>query len=385
MSDEMMKLYKKAANSIVKAGVLPFPITDTLIEIMKSYMDDEEISFIAQAFKLKMSQTMDQLVKSTKGMDEATIDRLAKQIAKKGFMFNQPSSSGVMVYRLLPFVIIGAFENNFKKPAPTDPKELERWQRVSILYEKMLEELRDAIQGAYDNFLPIFQAQPPVDRTVPLSITAEGGTIPIEHSIGEIGEKVVLSKTVKEIIDKFDDIAVGHCFCRNYRSMLGHACSSNAPMEVCFTFGKSARFVIEEGFSRRVSKEEAREILQRAEEAGLVHKAFHNKSDVTAEENSICNCCSDCCDSFTLWRAGATPMVNYSSYLARVNQETCTACGTCEIKCPVEAIAVDGDTAVVNDARCIGCGVCAHFCPETAISLMEKPRTVFLPPPRLGA
>nr|MDO8117524.1 4Fe-4S binding protein [Candidatus Sigynarchaeota archaeon] len=382
--EDSQKAWTKAANTIIKAGVLPFPVTDTLMQILKYYLNDQEVSFIAKAFKLKPSQTMEQLVKSSKGMTEPEIKNLCDGLAKKGFIFNQPSSTGVMVYRLLPLVIIGAFEYTFMQPIP-DNKKVEL-ANLAKLYEKLMNELRDAIQGAYDNFLPIFQNQPAVDRTVPVYENVGGSEIPIEHVIEAVGEQIVIAKNVEDIIKKFDDIAVGNCFCRNYREMLGHKCKINAPKQNCFTFGKSARHVINQGFGKRVAKEEALKILKEAEDAGLVHKAFHNKSDIKEEENSICNCCPDCCDTFNLWKEGATPLVNYSMYLAHVNADACTGCGTCESKCPVGAAVVgDNEKASINEKLCIGCGVCAHFCPEVAISLKEKPRTVFLPPPRIKA
>jgi len=53
-------------------------------------------------------------------------------------------------------------------------------------------------------------------------------------------------------------------------------------------------------------------------------------------------------------------------------------------KCPVDAIEGDDNNKAERNAEwCIGCGVCAHFCPENAISLLESPRKVFIPPPRL--
>lgn len=35
--------YRKAARVIVKAGVFPFPITDTMIEILKMLISGEEL------------------------------------------------------------------------------------------------------------------------------------------------------------------------------------------------------------------------------------------------------------------------------------------------------------------------------------------------------
>ena len=124
--------------------------------------------------------------------------------------------------------------------------------------------------------------------------------------------------------------------------------------------------------------------MTRIEAAGLVHKAFHNKNDITKEENSICNCHPAYCDAFRLWREGAFPILTSCFYLSQINEEACIGCGTCEEKCPVQAITLnDNDKAEVNEEQCIGCGVCAHFCPEDAISLKAGQRRVFVPPPRI--
>ncbi|MHA1378024.1 MAG: ATP-binding protein [Candidatus Helarchaeota archaeon] len=380
--EELEKKIKKTAKIITGTGMVPFPVTDTFIEILKYYLDEEDIELI-KAFKIKKSMTMEQLKKKLKDLDEAEIDRRASKLAKKGFIFNQPSSSGLMVYRLLPIVMIGAFEYTYMPNLPKDEKKLEGLKRLAKLYDIFMQELADSIQKNYDNFLPAFKQQPPVDRTIPLFTNTEGKTIPIDKSM-EVEEQVLPAQSVEEIINKFDDIAVGNCFCRQYRKMLGEPCKINAPMETCFTFGKSARHVIQQGFARKVSKEEALKIMKGAEEAGLVHKAFHNKSDIMQIENSICNCCKCCCDTFNLWRAGAFPLANSTNFLSQVNKEICVGCGTCEEKCPTGAIAVGVDNlADVNEELCIGCGLCAHFCPEGAVSLKEGMRTVFVPPPRI--
>ncbi|NMC07358.1 MAG: 4Fe-4S binding protein [Candidatus Lokiarchaeota archaeon] len=384
-ADNPERIWQKAAAPIIAAGILPFPPSDTFISILKAYLTPDEAAFIGKAFKIKQSQTMEQLLKSTKGMAEADIVARCESLARKGFMFNQPNSSGTMVYRLLPLVVIGVFEYTFMHKDPPAGMDKATLAGLAKLYEKLLGDLRDSIQNAYDSVLPIFQKQPPVDRTVPLLTTEDGKEIKIEQPVGEqVGEQVLIAKNVADIIKKFDDIAVGNCFCRAYRKMLGHDCVIGAPMEVCMTFGKSARHVIQQGFARRITKDEALAVLKASEDAGLVHKAFHNKSDVKEIENSICNCCPDCCDTFQFWRSGSAPMVNYATYLAKIIVDGCTGCGTCETKCPVGAARVDDGKARVQDDLCIGCGVCAHFCPENTISLLEKPRVVFQPPPRLA-
>ncbi|MBD3350739.1 MAG: 4Fe-4S dicluster domain-containing protein, partial [Candidatus Lokiarchaeota archaeon] len=124
--------------------------------------------------------------------------------------------------------------------------------------------------------------------------------------------------------------------------------------------------------------------LKEAENAGLVHKAFHNGSNIHRDENSICNCCKCCCDTFNFWRMGAAPMVNSTNYLSDIDQELCIGCGTCVERCPTDAISLDeNDKATRVEDYCIGCGICAHFCPENAISLIEGMRKVYVPPPKL--
>lgn len=54
--------------------------------------------------------------------------------------------------------------------------------------------------------------------------------------------------------------------------------------------------------------------------------------------------------------------------VAIVDEEKCTACGTCVEACPVEAIKLK-DKAKIDEENCIDCGTCVDECPEKAISL----------------
>ncbi len=46
--------------------------------------------------------------------------------------------------------------------------------------------------------------------------------------------------------------------------------------------------------------------------------------------------------------------------------EECTACGTCQSECPVEAIS-EGPIFVIDAKICTDCGACAAVCPVEAI------------------
>lgn len=373
--------YRKAAHTIIKAGVLPTPVNKTLIEILKLLLTEDELDFI-NAFKRKTSQTMEQLKKSSK-LPETQILSFVKGLAKKGFIFNQPSSKGLMVYRLLPLLMVGAFEYLYMKKI--EHNEVDK--KLAKMFSDYFEETRDFIQDNYDQVLPIFEKMLPLDRTMPiLAKTIQGDEInlSINEEI-EVPEEVILpTQKVEELIERFDDISVGHCFCRHHRDLLGKPCKHTDLRENCFTFGKSARYIAEQGFGRSISKEEALDIMKKSEDDGLVHKAFHPHSDISKAETSICNCCKDCCGTLEWWRMGIVALINSTNFLAQIDPDLCSGCGTCVEKCPVDAIELnDSDIAEVNAEYCFGCGVCAHFCPENSITLLEGMRKVYVPPPRL--
>jgi len=374
---------KKVTEVVCKQGMVQFPVSATAIAIINRVVgDNEEELDLIYAFREKPSQTIDQLVQSSK-LSTKKIEQLTTNLAKKGLIFNQPSSSGVMIYRLLPLMLVGVMEYKFMVELTGSQEEKE----LAVLFEKLLDELRNEIQGNFDTLSPLFNSAPAVDRTVPTRQTEDGKPIkiiPVDKALDVSEEFVLPSQTVEEIINKFDDIAVGYCFCRQRRSLLGDDCSTDAPTLNCFTFGKSARHTAAQGFAKPVSKEEALKIMKEAQQAGLIHKAFHPGSRETSPETSICNCCKDCCDTLNLWRNGTLPLINSTYHLSVIDTQSCTGCGTCVEWCPTDAIVLNEEGLAQRDENaCFGCGVCSRFCPEEAISLKEDFRRVFIMPPRL--
>ena len=256
---EIHEKYREVAETINGAGGTPFPVNDTLVEIITMLVDEDEIDLIL-AFKEKTSQTLDQL-KESSGLPEEEILAKTKSLAKKGVIFDQPSSKGIMVYRLLPLINVGVFEYTFmQKLEPT-----ERNKKLSGLFTKLFQEMDEFVQGIYDGVVQYMENIPAVDRTVPIQINKTTGKSTIIE-VNEAGspqpvDKVLQTQNVKDLIEKFDDIAVGHCFCRHHKDMEGRSCKQTDMRENCFTFGKSAKFTAEQGFMRMVSKEEALKIL----------------------------------------------------------------------------------------------------------------------------
>lgn len=375
MSEAIDEKYKNAVQVINSAGGTPVPVTDNTIAILKYIVEEKHLDFI-MAFKARRSQSIEQL-KESSGLSEEEINQHVEVLAKTGLIFNQPSRSGLMILRLMPFVNVGVYEYTFMKKL-----EYNDWEKeLAKLYQKLNEESKGRMLANYDaivkNFLPTMR---PIDRTVPYNENFESGdeiSLVIDEEIEVPKEKIISTQKVADIIQKFDEIAVGHCYCRHFRDLVGESCKQTDLRENCFTFGKSARYTTEQGFARMITKEEALEILKKSEKDGLVHKAYHPNMDFKREEDSICNCCSDCCGQ------AKNITSNFSNFIARVDHEICTGCGTCVEKCYSGAKELnDEGKAVTIEERCIGCGICAAFCPEGAISLVEKQRVVRLAPPR---
>ena len=149
------------------------------------------------------------------------------------------------------------------------------------------------------------------------------------------------------------------------------------PNEVCMQFGMSAQFIIDRKLGRKISKDEAMNVLVSAEEAGLVHASI-NRQDI----DFLCNCCG--CHCIILKTALAQPKPGLSlnsGFKPQHDRDLCTSCGTCVDRCPTQALAMDNeDKLELNLDRCIGCGVCATGCTSDAISLVER-AGILAPPP----
>jgi ferredoxin len=373
--------YKKAGEIISTAGGTPIPVNDTLINLLKYFIMEDELDFIA-AFAEKKSQTMEQL-KLSSGLSEDEINKRVKDLAKRGVIFNQPNSKGIMVFRLLPLLNVGTFEYKFMGKL----EKTKRDKEISDLFNQLFVDLKSLVQDNYDMIVPMLMGMPPIDRTVPVlenKAKNEPVKIIINETIEGAQNRILPTQRVEELIQKFDEIALGHCFCRHYKDISGTPCKQTNERETCFTFGKSARFTSEQGFARMITKEEALKVLKKAEEDGLVHKAYHPNFDTSKDETSICNCCRCCCANGTDMMIA--PINNVTYYLALVNDDLCIGCGKCVEECHTYAAYLNEDNkARRKEDLCIGCGVCAHFCPQNAISMLEGERFVRIAPPKSKA
>jgi ferredoxin len=358
-------LWQKTSQIIVNAGQFPIPISDTVIEIMQTIMNEEQAKFI-QIFTKPMN--MDELKETTK-LDEAVLNKLLESLMHEGVITGIPSKrTGIKIYRLMP-PLPGLLEYTMMRGETTAKQK-----KLATLFDRLFKEMSGVFQDQYDDFVELAKMFKPLTRV-----------IPVEGQIKEEVDHILPMEDVNQVIEKFDTIAVAHCYCRHEKSLLGKECKVTNDKENCLFFGQTARFVIEYNFGREITKQEAREIIKKTEADGLVHKTFHEKQDIEKDEYAICNCCKCCCGTFEMFYKGAMPTHTYASYIASVNLEECTQCEACVDICPMEAIGLE-DEIMIDKDKCIGCGVCASNCPVDAISLDRTgKREVFVAPKKLDA
>ncbi|MFX1376578.1 MAG: ATP-binding protein [Promethearchaeota archaeon] len=368
--------YREAARVLARAGGFPHRWSDTLHKILKFTIKDENLDLV-MAFNKNLSQTMAQL-KESSGLSEEEILKKADSLAKTGVIFNQPNRQGVMVYRLL--MMGRQFEYIFMQ----NLEKTEDNYKLAELFHKLNEESSEYVQLNYDGMSAALKRLQPIDRTVPILENLETGeeiNVIVNEELQVPTEQTLPTQRIRDLIEKYDDIAIGQCYCRQHQEFLGDPCKQIDLTPTCMTLGKSARHTSNHGFSKLVSKEEALEVLKKCEDAGLVHKAYHLHGDTSKEEVAICNCCNCCC--LTARDCLIFPVVNATNYLASINEDLCIGCGTCVDICYNKAIELnDDDKAERIEEFCVGCGVCAYHCPENAISLIEGQRTVRMLPPR---
>ena len=140
---------------------------------------------------------------------------------------------------------------------------------------------------------------------------------------------------VERIIDNAWAISVGPCSCRRTRRLMGEGCG-HLEEDMCMYINDNAKFFSKQGSHRLVSKEEAKEILKRAEDNGLVHEI--NEAEGYEGPTAICNCCGCSCLALRFGQYFNEPDMLRTNYVARVDSSKCVACGLCVENCQLGAL-----------------------------------------------
>jgi len=335
MSDD---LYQRLRKGVAKHSAY-FGATASGLEIeflRRLFSEEEAVIYLNLTGKLESPQQ----IAERAAQDPKAVAAVLKRMTKKGLVF--PKRKGESHYYAAPPFAHGILEHQVHRI----DEELARIYEDYIWAEKLPEDPSDDV---------------PTDLSLPLR------SLPVKAPIN-ISRPVAPYEDVKAIIQKQDRIAVTRCFCALQQQLLGSSCKQ--PLEICMLLGFYAEYYIDLGWGRKVNQKEALEVLDLAEEAGLVHQIPDAE-----DPGAICNCCPDCCGELRILNKLPNPaaLVTYN-YFSQLEPDLCNGCEVCVDRCSMRAISMTADqVASINLDKCIGCGLCINSCPEEALTLVSKP------------
>jgi ferredoxin len=203
------------------------------------------------------------------------------------------------------------------------------------------------------------------ERLVRVDRWLREGRIPTSSKVIPVGESlssrqwVLPTEQAIEILRNARSFALTECECRT------HFERCDNPLDVCLVINDAADRYVKEKKARYVSIDEAEDVLQQANDRGLVHLTIYNPDQ---HVYAVCSCCPCCCHDLQFLRKfNRRDLIAHSDYIAQTDTEMCSHCGTCIERCVFEARRRDVDKMIYAAAECFGCGLCVTHCPSNAI------------------
>jgi Na+-translocating ferredoxin:NAD+ oxidoreductase RNF subunit RnfB len=332
-------VYERLADFLDKlpAG---FPRTESGVElrILKRLFSEEEAEL---AMKLRLVPEPVEVIAQRAGREAKELAPMLYEMSLKGLIL-RADRPGDPLYMAAQYVI-GIWEYH-----------------VNDLDEGLIRDMNEYIPTLFGSLTKLKTQQL---RTIPIGASLEGAG------------RVFPYDEARKLIEEQSRILLAPCICRKEHAMIGKGCGKL--LDACLVLGGGAYFYEKNGIGRVISKEEALEVLKKAEEEGLVLQPTNAQKVM-----NICLCCGDCCQVLkNLKRVPAPAKVVHSNYFARVREEDCLGCEICLDRCQMEAIVVEDGKARVLEERCIGCGLCVPTCSGQAMELIRKEEKDCYTPP----
>jgi electron transport complex protein RnfB len=330
--EKSMNSYFRFREKLDATFPFPTPATESKveIEILSKLMTPEEAEI---ACNLSPQPENAQSIATRVCISVEKIRPVLEDLARKGVLFEIYADDPL--YCLVP-LMPGIYEFQVGTVTPT----------FAALFEKYYAEgLKDAMLGLKTPWVRI---------------------IPIKESIA-CQRDVLTYEEVESFIDKAASVALAECICRSSKRLIGEGC--DAPDDVCIILDGWADYFVKNHRAKKVTKDEAKIALQRAEDAGLVHETMNIQEGPVA----ICSCCSCCCAVLRGITDSHIPTgIAKSNFIAEVTKSDCMGCGLCVERCQAKAMEPDDGIVTLLEERCIGCGVCTSVCSTQAISMRRR-------------
>jgi len=309
-----------------------YPTTDTGVElrILKKLFTPDDAAFL-----LKLNREPEDAATVAKriGMDEGSAGERLEEMSRRGLIFRK-HEGGKVFYNPISF-LVGVYEFQLYR---MDRELVELWEEFAPYLGMSL--------------APLLNKQL---RVAPV------------NSAVERMPAVATYNRIRDLVSEQSTIAMTPCVCRKKERLMGKN-TCQRPEELCFSFGPFAQYIIENGLGKSLTSDETLKLLDLAEESALVLSPSNSQ-----ELAFLCCCCGCCCTILSQLKLIPNP-ADYvqTDYQARIDAESCTACGVCPERCQIDAIKENNGSMQVDPARCIGCGLCVSTCTAEAITLVLK-------------
>ncbi|NHI93518.1 MAG: 4Fe-4S dicluster domain-containing protein [Candidatus Lokiarchaeota archaeon] len=133
------------------------------------------------------------------------------------------------------------------------------------------------------------------------------------------------------------------------------------------------------GFMRFISIKDVLKLLDKFEQAGLVHAFMGPCPSVYGSAMmTICNCHPEICLPMVWFKKKRFSFFDKGHNKAVIDLDKCTGCGNCIARCPINARKLINGKAVVLD-HCFGCGTCRVSCEGQATRMIPSRKAQYYP------
>jgi len=352
-------------------------VTKELLHIFDLVITTDEAEFLLSLGTKKYTQN-EILTKS--GMSEDIFSEYLKKLMRKGLVLQRTTDNKSEYYELAP-ILVGWFEIFlFSGERTEDQQEFSRrlddlftcWKKYNFTPLRQIRNVMNRFDKPDHRILP-----------TPSLKKSKSKKIQVNKLVTDSTSQVLLTQEVAEIVEKYGDkqeISLVHCFCREWHDMVNNPCSFDLPREACIVLGDFAEHVAKNGIGRKITKEEAIDVIIKSGKKGAIHMVFYEREDTALPEIGICNCCWDCCGVLSTYNRGISGLHFHSSVKAVVTDpDECSGCSKCIRYCPVNALSLKNKKIIMDTSLCIGCGQCQLQCPKSVFKMQNHEREVFLP------